>query len=54
MHELHASLRSNGCAALEEVHIAILENNGTVTVVRLCDAQKSNHAIKPIVPGEPR
>ncbi len=32
-HELHAALRQGGCAAVEDVHLAILENNGTISVV---------------------
>jgi uncharacterized membrane protein YcaP (DUF421 family) len=31
--ELHAALRRAGCASVEEVHSAILENNGTISVV---------------------
>ena len=38
LHELNASLRANGCAGPEDVHFAVLENNGHVTVVR------KNHA----------
>jgi uncharacterized membrane protein YcaP (DUF421 family) len=40
MHELQSSLRANGCGNPEEVHIAILENNGHVTVVRLPEGEK--------------
>lgn len=32
-HELHAALRQSGCTSVEEVHSAILENNGTISVV---------------------
>src|SRR4051794_16864438 len=32
-HELLAALRRNGCACVEQVHIAILENNGQISVV---------------------
>ena len=32
-HELDAALRQNGCACVEEVQTAILENNGAVTVI---------------------
>lgn len=32
-HELNAALRQAGCAGLEDVHAAILENNGTITVM---------------------
>ena len=31
-HELNAALRDAGCACLEEVHFAVLENNGRITV----------------------
>lgn len=37
-HELEASLRAAGCAGPEEVHFAVLENNGHVTVI-----PKHNH-----------
>jgi uncharacterized membrane protein YcaP (DUF421 family) len=32
-HELNAALRQCGCACVEEVHVAMLENNGTITAV---------------------
>lgn len=32
-HELNAALRQAGCAGPEDVHIAALENNGTISVV---------------------
>lgn len=32
-HELNAALRRSGCACVEEVHSAVLENNGAVSVV---------------------
>ncbi len=31
-HELNAALRQAGCSSVAEVHYAILENNGTITV----------------------
>ena len=31
-HELNAALRQAGCSTIAEVHCAILENNGTITV----------------------
>ena len=31
-HELNAALRQEGCMSVAEVHCAILENNGTITV----------------------
>ena len=32
-HELDAALRQSGCASVHEVHTAILENNGSISVV---------------------
>lgn len=32
-HELHASLRLAGCSGIEEVHTAILENSGEISIV---------------------
>jgi uncharacterized membrane protein YcaP (DUF421 family) len=32
-HELEAALRTEGCTGPEEVHIAMVENNGQVTVI---------------------
>ena len=32
-HELNAALRQAGCATAEEVHAAILENNGSISVI---------------------
>ncbi len=37
-HELNAALRAAGCTHIEEVHYAILENNGQITVL-----PKTNH-----------
>src|SRR4051812_8761601 len=34
-HELRAALRRAGCAGVEEVHVAVLENNGAISVVPL-------------------
>jgi uncharacterized membrane protein YcaP (DUF421 family) len=31
-HELNAALRQNGCTCVEEVHTAVLENNGQISV----------------------
>jgi uncharacterized membrane protein YcaP (DUF421 family) len=31
-HELNSALRGSGCACVEEVHFAILENDGQITV----------------------
>jgi uncharacterized membrane protein YcaP (DUF421 family) len=32
-HELQSALWQNGCTCVEEVHSAILENNGSITVI---------------------
>jgi len=32
-HELDAALRRAGCADVEDVHYAVLENNGAISVV---------------------
>jgi uncharacterized membrane protein YcaP (DUF421 family) len=32
-HELNAALRQGGCTCVEEVHSAIVENNGSISVV---------------------
>ncbi|HEY9153818.1 MAG TPA: YetF domain-containing protein [Opitutaceae bacterium] len=32
-HELDAALRDSGCACVSEVHMAILENNGSISVI---------------------
>jgi uncharacterized membrane protein YcaP (DUF421 family) len=32
-HELNAALRQTGCSCIEEVHSALLENNGAISVV---------------------
>ena len=37
-HELNAALRQAGCTSVAEVHFAVLENNGTVTVTSRKDA----------------
>ena len=31
-HELNAALRRSGCATVEDVHMAVLENNGQISV----------------------
>jgi len=35
-HELSSALRQAGCTCVEEVHTAILENNGSITVTPRC------------------
>ena len=32
-HELMAAIRQNGCACIDDVHLAVIENNGSVSVV---------------------
>jgi uncharacterized membrane protein YcaP (DUF421 family) len=32
IHELNAALRDAGCSTIEEVHFAVLENNGKISV----------------------
>lgn len=36
-HELNSALRRSGCSSIEEVHSAILENNGAISVVAMKD-----------------
>jgi uncharacterized membrane protein YcaP (DUF421 family) len=36
-HELNAALRRSGCTSVAEVHSAILENNGAISVVAIKD-----------------
>src|SRR5882672_1578910 len=35
-HELNSALRQAGCTCIEEVHTAILENNGSISVTPRC------------------
>jgi uncharacterized membrane protein YcaP (DUF421 family) len=39
-HELHSALRKNGCLSVDDVKVAVLENNGELNVVRKDDCQK--------------
>ena len=32
-HEIQAALRQGGCTGIEEVHVAVLENNGAISVI---------------------
>jgi uncharacterized membrane protein YcaP (DUF421 family) len=41
-HELQAALRQQGCACIDDVHSAILENNGSISVIPR--AAVSDHA----------
>jgi len=45
-HELMAALRENGLTSVEQVHCAILENNGKISVVPYHDAPPK-HDLKP-------
>lgn len=36
-HELHAAMRQAGCGTVEDVHYAVLENNGSISVIRRKD-----------------
>jgi uncharacterized membrane protein YcaP (DUF421 family) len=46
-HEINAALRQAGCLCMEEVHTAILENNGVISVTpRLRDGDAGNREIK--------
>src|SRR5262249_51219109 len=38
-HELDAALRQAGCASIEEVHYAVLENNGSISVIQRKEAR---------------
>jgi uncharacterized membrane protein YcaP (DUF421 family) len=40
-HELEAALRAAGCAAISEVHFAVIENNGQISVRRKDSAAAS-------------
>jgi uncharacterized membrane protein YcaP (DUF421 family) len=50
-HELNAALRVAGCASIEEVHYALLENTGQITVQPLKD--KLPAIIPPTRPSSP-
>jgi uncharacterized membrane protein YcaP (DUF421 family) len=41
-HELNAALRQAGCTCIEDVHAAILENNGSISVVAVKDRPPKN------------
>jgi uncharacterized membrane protein YcaP (DUF421 family) len=36
-HELNAAMRQAGCASLDQVHCAVLENNGAISVIKRND-----------------
>jgi uncharacterized membrane protein YcaP (DUF421 family) len=39
-HELNAALRRTGCTCVEEVHTAILENNGSISVTPIAKGRE--------------
>jgi uncharacterized membrane protein YcaP (DUF421 family) len=41
-HELNAALRATGCSCVEEVQAAVLENNGSISVVTRARGQESS------------
>ncbi|HEY3321653.1 MAG TPA: YetF domain-containing protein [Planctomycetota bacterium] len=41
-HELNAALRQAGCASVEHVHSAILENNGSISVIQRREGVKES------------
>ncbi len=43
--ELKAALRRQGISDLSEVHVAILESDGFISVVKMGEARPENHAI---------
>ncbi len=45
-HELNAALRQEGCASVADVHFAVLENNGSISVVSRGDAAKADQSPK--------
>ena len=45
-HELNAALRQSGCANVSEVQAAILENNGSISVLPKCGRQSDDDSPK--------
>ena len=43
-HELNAALRRSGCVSVAEVHSAILENNGAISVVAMKDKMTGSNS----------
>ena len=48
-HELDAALRQAGCTSIQDVHAAILENNGAISVVPQHTVNKGNTNVKEAV-----
>jgi uncharacterized membrane protein YcaP (DUF421 family) len=44
-HELEAALRQAGCASINEVHYAMLENSGSISVTRRGDHPGPRHPV---------
>jgi uncharacterized membrane protein YcaP (DUF421 family) len=45
-HELNAAIRQGGCACISDVHFAVLENNGSISIVSKDDVAKGAAAPK--------
>ena len=45
-HELHAALRQSGCASVDDVRSAVLENSGTISVIsKVRKDEAPNHSV---------
>jgi uncharacterized membrane protein YcaP (DUF421 family) len=44
-HEVEAALRQGGCASIHEVHYAMLENNGSISVTRRVDSSEAHDPV---------
>lgn len=49
-HELNAALRAAGCTDVEEVHYAVLENNGHISVILKKDLAQEERAANLLAP----
>src|SRR5262249_33987222 len=52
-HELNAAIRQSGCTGIEQVHVAILENNGHLSVVPFKEPHHAVETMRPHQAGEP-
>jgi uncharacterized membrane protein YcaP (DUF421 family) len=50
-HELNGALRDAGCASASEVHMAVLENTGAISIVPKSSPALANAAAK-VSPGK--
>jgi uncharacterized membrane protein YcaP (DUF421 family) len=50
-HELMAALRAAGCVSVEQVHVAILENNGHLNVLPFDHHSRASTTPPPVAPG---